>query len=143
MRKNLKRLGLIAAAILGACAIVAVLMAGGFGLFNKPAGGGTANDTVTPANPVPNRTRGAVLMPLGTKDLTDTSIEHDPIEDDPKLGPIVEKARREAVSEELGNQPERLGFCHIVWATQKRILKDKYGIDWKTPAEMNPGILFD
>ena len=134
---------MIAAAILGACAIVAVLMAVGFVLFNKPAGGGTANDTVTPANPVPNRTRGAVLMPLGTKDLTDTSIEHDPIEDDPKLGPIVEKARREAVSEEIGNQPERLGFCHIVWATQKRILKDKYGIDWKTPAEMNPGILFD
>ncbi len=143
MRKNLNRWGMIAAAILGACAIVAALMAGGFGLFSKPAGGGAASDTIAPANPVRNNSRGAVLMPLGTKDLTDTSIEHDPIEDDPKLGPIVEKARREAVSEELANQSERLGFCHIVWATQKRILKNKYGIDWKTPAEMNPGILFD
>jgi hypothetical protein len=143
VRKNLKRWGLIAAVILGACAIVTVFMAGGFGLFSKPAGGGMANDTITPANPVRNNSRGAVLMLLGTKDLTDTSIGHGPIEDDPKLGPIVEKARREALSEELANQPERLGFCHIVWATQKRILKDKYGIDWKTPAEMNPGILFD
>lgn len=33
-----------------------------------------------------------------------------------------------------------LGFCHIVWETKKRILKEKYGMEWKTPAEENPDI---
>ncbi|MBQ4585894.1 MAG: hypothetical protein IJA82_06770 [Clostridia bacterium] len=36
-----------------------------------------------------------------------------------------------------------LGYCHLYWATKKRILKEKYGIDWKSPAELNPGVLFD
>ena len=37
----------------------------------------------------------------------------------------------------------KLGFCHRIWSTKKRILKEKYNIDWKTPAEMNPGVMFD
>jgi hypothetical protein len=36
-----------------------------------------------------------------------------------------------------------MGFCHIFWATQKRILKEKYGVNWKTPTEENPQALFD
>jgi hypothetical protein len=46
---------------------------------------------------------------------------------------------------ELENSDQRgqMGFCHLLWATQKRILKEKYGIDWKTPAERNRNILFD
>ena len=36
-----------------------------------------------------------------------------------------------------------LGFCHIVWETKKRILKEKYGMEWKTPAEENPDTCFD
>ena len=36
-----------------------------------------------------------------------------------------------------------MGFCHSYWATKKSILKDKYGIDWKSPAEMNPQTCFD
>ena len=36
-----------------------------------------------------------------------------------------------------------LGFCHRYWAVQKSILLNEYGIDWKTPAEMNPDMCFD
>lgn len=36
-----------------------------------------------------------------------------------------------------------LGYCHLYWATKKRILKEKYSIDWKSPAELNPHILYD
>ncbi len=35
------------------------------------------------------------------------------------------------------------GFCHGYWNCKKKILKDDYGIDWKTPDEMNPEICFD
>lgn len=36
-----------------------------------------------------------------------------------------------------------LGYCHLYWATKKRILKEKYSIDWKSPSELNPHILYD
>lgn len=50
----------------------------------------------------------------------------------------------------LPDSPERaaqlliqLGSCHTLWTLQKRILKEKYGITWYTPAELNPDVKFD
>jgi hypothetical protein len=37
----------------------------------------------------------------------------------------------------------QLGSCHTLWALQKRILKEKYGITWYTPAELHPEIKYD
>ena len=37
----------------------------------------------------------------------------------------------------------QLGSCHRLWSLQKTILKEKYGITWYTPAELNPDIKFD
>ena len=37
----------------------------------------------------------------------------------------------------------QLGFCHIFWGLKKRILHDKYHIDWKTPPEENPNCMYD
>jgi len=31
----------------------------------------------------------------------------------------------------------------MYWAAKKELLKKEYGIDWKSPAEMNPYALFD
>jgi hypothetical protein len=36
-----------------------------------------------------------------------------------------------------------MGYCHEFWAAKKRILRRKYGIEWRSPAEMNPGTMFD
>ena len=36
-----------------------------------------------------------------------------------------------------------LGYCHEFWSVKKRILKEEYGIDWKTPAELYPHVIFD
>ncbi len=36
-----------------------------------------------------------------------------------------------------------LGACHDIWEEQKRILKERHGIDWKTPAERHPEVRFD
>jgi len=70
------------------------------------------------------------------------TFETDPKEKDPTVKATIEKAREEA-ERNLANHPKRLGFCHKLWAEQKRILREKYGINWKSPAEMNPGINFD
>lgn len=50
----------------------------------------------------------------------------------------------------LPNNPERaanlfiqLGSCHRLWALQKHILKEKYGITWYTPVELHPEIKYD
>jgi Tfp pilus assembly protein PilF len=37
----------------------------------------------------------------------------------------------------------QLGSCHRLWTMQKKILKEKYGITWYTPAELHPEIIFD
>lgn len=38
---------------------------------------------------------------------------------------------------------QTLGFCHIYWELKKEILKTDYNIDWKSPQELNPEIIFD
>lgn len=35
-----------------------------------------------------------------------------------------------------------MGTCHRYWARKKELLKQR-GIDWKSPSEMNPDIIFD
>ncbi len=36
-----------------------------------------------------------------------------------------------------------IGRCHIYWWIKKDILKEKYHIDWCSPAELNPRARFD
>ena len=61
-----------------------------------------------------------------------------------------EKKNIEEAKQLLPTYPERaaelfiqLGSCHTLWALQKHILKEKYGITWYTPAELHPEIKYD
>lgn len=70
----------------------------------------------------------------------------DPQEKDPKYRDIIKQAAEEAerlCEEECPKMKGKLGWCHILWHKQKMILKEKHNIDWKTPKEMNPDIMFD
>lgn len=44
---------------------------------------------------------------------------------------------------ENGKKDYALGSVNIKWDIQKKILKDKYNIDWKSPKDKNPNINFD
>lgn len=71
-------------------------------------------------------------------------MSYDPIEDDPKYKEIFEQVRIEAEKQlEQEGIKKCLGYCHAHWNTMKKILKEKHNIEWKTPAEMNPEIMFD
>jgi hypothetical protein len=71
-------------------------------------------------------------------------MRYDPIEDDPVAGPLIVQAKAEAMkSKNVIEYDGHLGRCHEIWRTQKRILKEKYGIEWRTPPEMNPDWDFD
>ena len=43
----------------------------------------------------------------------------------------------------VGNVPRDKHFIFRFWSAKKRILRQKHSIDWKTPAELNPKILYD
>lgn len=62
-----------------------------------------------------------------------------------ELYPLAIDLAEKETSILLKDDPTRelLGFCHFYWGMKKKILKERYGIDWKTPAEEHPEIIFD
>ena len=64
----------------------------------------------------------------------------DPIEIDPVIGLLVRQAELKA--ETLVGY-EGLGRCHAVWEKQAQILLEEHGVEWYSPAKMNPLIDFD
>lgn len=36
-----------------------------------------------------------------------------------------------------------IGYSHSYWQAKKKILKERFGIEWKSPADNFPGVLFD
>ena len=90
--------------------------------------------------------------------------KEDPIESDPEMAWLIElvnEAAKEASIRELNDASESrgcgpmitdemlqmdilpMGFCHRFWHCKQRILKERYDIDWKSPAELNPDSWYD
>ena len=47
------------------------------------------------------------------------------------------------LDERFANAPRHMGFCFLYWNAKRDLLKDEYGIDWKSPSQMNPRVMFD
>ncbi|MBQ2953776.1 MAG: hypothetical protein IJE07_09520 [Clostridia bacterium] len=58
------------------------------------------------------------------------------------LPPLVEW-RVDAKVRSLIGKPGMIGYCRVFWQHKKRILLDEYGLDWKSPADLNPAVSFD
>ena len=72
-------------------------------------------------------------------------IKLDPIENTDEFKKI-EKELNEKIELFLNTQhisKETLGYCHAYWEVKKMLLKKYYNIDWKTPEELNPEVIFD
>lgn len=39
--------------------------------------------------------------------------------------------------------PRHMGFCFKLWSTKQDLLKKEYGIEWRSPSQMNPRVIFD
>jgi hypothetical protein len=71
-------------------------------------------------------------------------MKHDPQERDPNKKKLIQAAQAEAEFELRGSRLEgQMGYCHMLWGRQQKILKEKYGIKWRSPDEMNPDTMFD
>lgn len=69
-------------------------------------------------------------------------MKRDPVEETEEYRVAMEKIFPILDKEFPKDSPIMMGQCHILWARKKELLK-KEGVDWKTPAEMNPYIIFD
>lgn len=65
----------------------------------------------------------------------------DPVERTEKWEAYIEEVER-ICAEQLKDSPKGLGFCHEYWSVMKDVLRE-YGIEWKTPSEMNPKVIYD
>ncbi|MDE6648324.1 MAG: hypothetical protein K2K45_00140 [Muribaculaceae bacterium] len=47
------------------------------------------------------------------------------------------------LKERFANVHRQMGFCFRYWNAKRELLKDEYGIEWKSPSQMNPRVKFD
>lgn len=71
-------------------------------------------------------------------------MHRDPIEDTKEFKEAMKRIQPELdiLNQQLDEQRYGLGSCHIYWTRKKQLLK-ALGIDWKTPQECNPHVIFD
>jgi len=55
----------------------------------------------------------------------------------------IEPELEAKIKERLKDEDCEIGFCHCYWGVKKQILHEDYGIDWKSPAELNPFTKYD
>ena len=70
-----------------------------------------------------------------------SNLKYDPIEDSPEY--LAIKDELDALIKEQIGEKRHIGYCHLYWMTKKRILKERYGIDWSSPSQLNPRVYFD
>lgn len=47
------------------------------------------------------------------------------------------------LDERFANAPRQMGFCFLFWNAKRELLEEEYGIKWRSPSQMNPGVMFD
>lgn len=69
-------------------------------------------------------------------------LKKDPVEYTRKWEEIYYDLEDE-LNERFESVPRHMGMCFRIWSVKREILKDKYGIDWHSPSQMNPRVRFD
>lgn len=69
-------------------------------------------------------------------------LRYDPQGEDPKHAAAFAATRME-VKEVCAEWLDHIGAFQCTFPQTKRILKERYSIDWKTPEELNPCVIFD
>lgn len=70
------------------------------------------------------------------------NLKHDPIEWSAEYERVIDEVEKK-VGELLSDEPRGMGFCFSYWNTKANVLSEYYGIEWRSPAIMNPGVIFD
>lgn len=69
-------------------------------------------------------------------------LRKDPVESSDEWKKIADSLERD-LDKIFKGEKRHMGFCFRYWSVKKEILRKKYGIEWHSPAEMNPTVRFD
>lgn len=69
------------------------------------------------------------------------NLKFDPVERSEQWENCIYDVEKECESK-LEGERRGMGFCYSYWSTKKSVLS-KHGIDWSSPAAMNPRVMFD
>lgn len=47
------------------------------------------------------------------------------------------------IEKRFANAPRHMGLCFRIWSAKQELLAEEYGIEWRSPAQMNPRVRFD
>ena len=72
----------------------------------------------------------------------DGYLKRDPVEWSTAYEKVTDEVER-LVEEQLDDHPRGMGFCFAYWSAKEHVLRTRFGIDWRSPSEMNPGVMFD
>lgn len=68
-------------------------------------------------------------------------LRFDPVERTPRWEELAYDVEREC-DRRLDETPRGMGFCFAYWSVKRQVLAE-HGVDWKSPAAMNRGVMFD
>ena len=71
-----------------------------------------------------------------------TMLKHDPVEWTARWEEVIDEVDK-IVDSRLEEHPRGMGFCHACWHERAAVLSEQFGIEWRSPARMNPRVLFD
>lgn len=74
--------------------------------------------------------------------MANNEILYDPVEDTVEYKNIQDELESE-LFKLMQTVEVKMGRSYKYWSLKKRILKQKYNIDWKSPPEINPDITFN
>lgn len=69
-------------------------------------------------------------------------LKYDPIEWTARWEEVIDEAEK-IIDSRLEDVPRGMGFCHAYWHEKAAVLSEQFGIEWRSPARMNPRVLFD
>ena len=68
-------------------------------------------------------------------------LRSDPLDSNPHFRTVM--AMVDELAETETEDYAEMGGCHVFWAAKQRILKSQFGLDWQSPADLNPDVIFD
>ena len=69
-------------------------------------------------------------------------IKNDPVEWSAGYENIIDEADKK-IDTMLSGYPKGMGYCNAYWHAKTAVLAEDYGIRWKSPSLLNPGVMFD
>ena len=68
-------------------------------------------------------------------------LKSDPIEYSEQFEAVIDEVEKD-LYKHFKDEPRGMGFCFGFWSKKRELLAER-GIEWRTPSEMNPRVMFD